>query len=156
MEEGALAAAGDGEVFRPDLPAEFAPEQRGEGAAETGVALGRIIMEQQALKGIAVGQYFVHALAHERRERGHGGRIAAAEHAHFRVGGQGAAHVIHELQNTAATGEFGSDLGEFKSTHGGGHSGLASSISISFRRAVWKEAGGGAMMKMINVPVRVM
>jgi hypothetical protein len=37
---------------------------------------------------------------------------------HLRIAGQGMAHVVHEFEDAAATGEFGAGQREFKSAHG--------------------------------------
>jgi hypothetical protein len=104
--ERALAAGGDGDVLRADVPAEGALQQFGERFQETGVALRRLIIGQHAVEGLAGVEQFVHPIAEQGLEFGNRSRVAAAEHQHVWVNRHGAAQVVHELEDAGVRCEL--------------------------------------------------
>ncbi len=144
VEEGALTAAGDGDVLRPDRPPEFTLQQIRQRLNEPRVPLGRIVVGQHAVKGGAVGQEHLHALAQETLHARHNGGISAAQHAHLRIDRHRLAEVVHQLQDPAVGREFAPDQGKSRSASVGG--------------PAWSAAGAGHVgsdyLASINSPKR--
>ncbi len=117
QEEGVLAAWQHHQVFAADVPAAFAPEKGGEGLAEGRIARRRIVVEQHAVQGGFVRREGAQAFAPERLHLRDRRRLAAAEHAHAGIFGQGRAQVVHEFLDAARAGEALAKGGE--GVHGG-------------------------------------
>ncbi len=105
QEKRGLSAAGDGGVFRADIPAEGVAKKPGNGFQKAWIPLRRVVNRQRLVKPAR----FLHQRAepplpdgvHFRNAR----RLAAAEHLEIRpAAGKGVAEIVHQLaDSTAAT-----------------------------------------------------
>ena len=75
-----LAAIGQGDVFRPYVPAKFAPEQGGNRLDEFPVAAGRVIIPDGPLEFGSVLQELLHTASEALLDFRNMGGISSAEH----------------------------------------------------------------------------
>ena len=113
IEEGVLAAIGQGDVAGRDRPAQLLAEQPGQRPGESVLALGAIVVGHGLDQFAVVEQGFglgLKAFQHG----GDGGRVAASQHDGVWVQ-QSLIEVIHELGNTGVASELLAEQGEFHS-----------------------------------------
>ena len=111
IEEGVLRAVGQGDVFFADVPAVLAAEVGGQGGNQAGVALRGGVVGQAFDGGAVVGD-LAQGVGKGLLHGGDVGGVAAAEHVDGFAFGQGAAEVVHQLQDAALAGEFLAESGE--------------------------------------------
>ena len=111
IEEGVLRTVGEGDVFFANVPAVLAAEVGGEGGDQAGVALGGGVVGQAFDGGAVVGD-LAQGVGKGLLHGGNVGGVAAAEHIDGFAFRQGAAEVVHQLQDTAVAGEFLAESGE--------------------------------------------
>lgn len=111
VEEGVLRAVGEGDVLFGNVPAVAAAEVGGQRGNQAGVALrGGVV--GQAFHCRAVGGDLAQGVGEHLLYGGDVGGIAAAEHIDGFAFGEGAAEVVHQLQDAAVAGEFLAESGE--------------------------------------------
>ena len=113
IEEGILAAIGQGYVAGRDVPAQLSLEQGGQRLGEPVLAL-RAIVVGHGLDQLAIVEQLLGLGLKAFQHGGDGGRIAASEHDGVRIE-QPLIEVIHELGNTGVASELLAEQGEFHS-----------------------------------------
>ena len=113
IEEGVLAAVGQGDVAGGDLPTQLLAEQGRQRLGEPVLALGAIVVGHRLHQLAVVEQALglgLKAFQHGRD----GGWVAATQHDGVRIG-QPLIKVIHELGNTGMASELLAEQGKFHS-----------------------------------------
>ena len=106
-----MRAVGQGDVFFANVPAVLAAEVGGQGGNQAGVALRGGVVGQAFDGGAVVGD-LAQGVGESLLHGGNVGGVAAAEHVDGFAFGQGAAEVVHQLQDAALAGEFLAESGE--------------------------------------------
>ena len=109
--EGGLAAAGDADVLRAELPAEGLAEEGGDGLDEMRISARRVVGGERALEAAHFLHDFLKPPPPDGVDLGDAGGLAAAEHFQVRAAaGEGVAEVVHQLADSAAAAELPTKL----------------------------------------------
>jgi len=98
VEERALAAVRDGDVFGVDGPAVFASEKLHDGVDEAYPALRGVVAAHRVLEGVAARKEAFHFASPYGFDGGNACGVSSAEHAGCYPGRKGATEIVHELQ----------------------------------------------------------
>ena len=109
--ERGLAAAGDGDVFDRQIPAESFAEKGGDGFEEMRISARRIVGGEGALEAARFSHQFFEPPPPDGVHFRDAGRLAAAEHFQVRAAtGHGMAEIVHEFLDAAAASEMATEI----------------------------------------------